>query len=167
MRPALVAALVISLSQAAAAQLQTGQRIRIRSSAFSGPLIGTLVTIAADTLEVRGPNGVQRIAARTIDQVEVSQGMGHRGGRGAALGAAIGAVPGAIWGWAAHQQCDTQSTCFVDSPLPEVVGGTLIGAAAGAGIGYFIGMRHRSERWHRTALSLAMLPSRLQVSIRF
>lgn len=161
---AVVAALVPG---AAPAQVQAGQRLRIQTSAVDTPVIGTLVRQSADTLFVQTPEGAQPVGVRTIRRIDVSQGMGHAGRRGAAIGAAVGAVLGAVGGAASYQRCSDTNTCFFNEPLPEILGGTIAAAALGAGVGFLIGATQRSERWKRVALDVAVTPARVQISLSF
>ena len=135
-----------------AAQLRIGDRIRVIGGSDTVPTIGVLAALSADSLSVGTSQGPVTVAVRSIRTVEVSQGMGHAGKRGAAIGAAVGAALGGIAGAVLHEQCSEEDACFYEEPLPEIVGGVVFGAAIGAGLGYLIGTTKRGERWKAVAL---------------
>ncbi len=149
------------------AQLQPGQRVRIRSTAVDSLVVGTLTTISADTLVLQTTDGARPFGTRTVQRIDVSQGMGHAGGRGAKIGAFVGGLAGALGGFASHQECSADGSCFFDEPLPEILGAGVAGALAGAGAGFLIGATQRRERWKPAALDVAVTPARVQLSLRF
>jgi hypothetical protein len=151
----------------AAAQVQPGQRVRIRSTAVDSLVVGTLTSITADTLVVQTTDGARPLGTRTVQRIDVSQGMGHAGGHGAKIGAFVGALAGALGGFVSHQECSAEGSCFFDEPVPEVLGAAVAGALAGAGAGFLIGATQRRERWKPAALDVAVTPARVQLSLRF
>lgn len=150
-----------------AAQVRPGQRVRIRSTAVDSLVVGTLTTISADSLVVQTTDGTRSLGTRTVQRIDVSQGMGHAGRQGAKIGALVGGLAGALGGFASHQECSAEGSCFFDEPLPEILGAGVAGALAGAGAGFLIGLTQRRERWQPAALAVAVTPARVELSLRF
>jgi hypothetical protein len=167
MSVARLALLCLLLPAALPAQIQTGQRLRVRTTTAPEPLIGTLLSFSTDTLILQTADDTLPLGIRTIQRVEVSRGMGHAGGRGAKIGAFVGVPAGAILGVVAHQSCTEDDACFYEEPLPEIVGGAFFGGLAGAGLGYIIGSTKRREQWKEASLNVAFTGTAVRVAVRF
>ena len=171
MKHALLAGLALSIvlfPVASVAQIQTGQRVRVYRAGAADPVTGTLVILSTDTLRLVTTDGFADIAARGIRRLDVSQGLGHQGRRGATWGGGIGAVAGVLWGFVAHEDCREEDPfCFFPGPMAEMVMGGVLGAAAGAGIGFAIGSTWRGEQWRRASLTVALTPARARIALSF
>lgn len=159
----------VNCAECQAGPLDAGTRVRVKVLATkTGPVIGNVTSVTADTLVVDGssslaiPAQVYRLPIGRIASVETSDGIhGHAlrdglilGSIGAAAGTVIGAISG-VAGDFGNAFCGDSASSFVskcpDKATDKTGHGTIIGAIVGgvlgAGIGALYGAGDRSERW--------------------
>jgi hypothetical protein len=141
-----------------------GSRIRITSSAVSGPVVGTLLGVEVDALVLRraGSDAAVRIPTADIVNLDVSGGRGPQTGRGAMIGAAAGLMPGLLLTFG-----DYSSDVHGDSHAGTVA---LIGVASGALLGAAIGRTLKTDNWVPSAVPravVAVVPVRRGVAVSF
>ena len=141
MRRAVLLAMVLSgvagsdaLAQADA-PLQPGQRVRVRSTAYTPELTGVIEAIRPDTLVVRNQDRSVPTAVplATVDRLQVSHGRHSHWmtgaaigfGVGAASGAAIGAASGEDWLFTSSENAFLGAILF--APIGAVTGTPAVG----------------------------------------
>ena len=121
--------------------LAPGHRVRISAAGVAKPIVGVVARRMGDSvLLVAG--GVQtRLAAGSIDQMEVSRALRRRTARGAAVGLVAGALVGIVAG-------AREGVRSGDTPARAFVGAIGFGAF-GAPIGALFGSMFPIELWTR------------------
>jgi hypothetical protein len=134
--------------------LEDGARVRVTLLArHSEPVVGLLLAIRPEALEVR-PDSVTRTIPRVdIRKLEVSRGMKSGSGKGAKIGGIVGGVGGLAFGALLSYVAINENE---DDAVPVlVVGAGVAGCLGGTLLGALIGAPFRSERWRRTELPAA------------
>lgn len=155
----LVVVLLAALGvRAAAAQVAPGTRVRVHVDSPPPPrvVIGTVGAIDADTLSLApaGGGAVEHIPVAAIGRLEVSRGKSVVASH-VIIGAGVGLLVGGAVGAATSSCAPGQWLCFQGL---AVMGGALLGGAAGAVVGALI----KGEKWQTVPLqprvALAPLP---------
>jgi hypothetical protein len=130
--------------QAFAQDLAPGARVRVTLERQGAPLVGTLLALPPEALELRvEPDSTARTILRPdIARLEISGGMRSRSSRGAERGALIVGAIGALAGFAFAAIIPTRFDYRPVLPVVGLGGGALLGAGIGA-----ITTRGRYERW--------------------
>jgi hypothetical protein len=147
---AVVAALA-ALPAGAAAQdaasgvdlLSVGSRVRFTSSAIQGRMKGLVVALDGGTMTLAGDEGgvPLKVPVASITALEASVGKKRHWLRGMLIGGGIGLLVG-ITGPVDESYCGGESGNFC-SREEAVIGGTLVSAGLGAGIGALF----KTDRW--------------------
>jgi hypothetical protein len=137
----LLVALVLSgtAEHGLAQGVAVGSRVRVISQETAGQaLIGQVVALEPGVVVVVGEDGPSRVRVPVVPStsIEVSRGKKSQAARGALIGTAFGAMPGLLITFGDYNS---------DKGNPAAV--SLVGAAAGAGIGALIGLAIKSETW--------------------
>ena len=143
-------AISVAAPQATAQQLQSGDRIRVKTvSAGGDQLIGIYQGSEAEHLVLLlSESARMEVPWKDINRVQVSRGSGSNAGKGAAIGGGVGAA----LGLAAGLVVAADNSGFFDDVGPEdVIGSTVFMGAIGAGVGALIGLAARSEKWDTVA----------------
>jgi len=136
-----------AIAQVEAVSFPTDEPVRVwRRSVPDVPLTGTVSSWTLDSLHlVQPPAPPATISLSDLVRLEVSRTKGHAA-TGALVGGGIGAALGLALGIA------TASDDFFDTDAGEVVAGTVLFAATGAGVGALIGLLVRTEEWEEVPL---------------
>ena len=125
---------------------------------------GTLVSLANDSMLVRGASGADTTLVRLsrVTRLEVSAGKRRSPHliRNTAIGVAIGSGLGWVIGTAMQSGgCDRHDPCWLDlwgpptpPPTDHAMEGTLIGGLAGGALGV-LGSRARTEDWRPVSVT--------------
>lgn len=147
-----------------AAQVQTGQRVRI-TLADDGRLAGGLAGLSSDELVLQMGVTTRTLARSSIARLEVSRGTRSRWKAGALVGAAVGAVGT----FAVLNSGSSTSTNMCDSEHNQDAAGmgtclAVAGVGGGLGgglLGGLVGSLLHTERWEEVGmegLRLTLLP---------
>lgn len=133
-------------SNSSGVSVQPGSRVRVHSVTLVSPLIANFLEQRGDTLvfiEDGTGRGVWSFSLAQIDKLEITGGRTGRSSsaikKGAIIGAGIGLAAGLLFA----------NTFDPSDPTRDFDAGPtgIVGAAAGAGLGVFIGSRISTERW--------------------
>jgi hypothetical protein len=147
----LLAGLPLVSAAQAGSPLAPGARVRVRATGSRAPWVhGDLVSLTSDSVSIRVANGADTVhlPRSTLAQVQVSQGIHARTGRGALLGLTIGAGTGLVLGLAAAADRCT-GFCEIDVGPEDVLALAALLGGVGTGIGALIGAVSHGERWQR------------------
>lgn len=159
---ALIAAALLALTSAAAAQDSTGslvgRRVRIQPQ-HGATLQGAVVAVSDSAVTLRtSETDTVSVARAGIAKVEVYEGTKSNTGKGALTGLLIGGLTGAVLGAVSAQV--TQDS-FIEYSAGE--GALAYGAALGvlgAGIGALVGSGSHHENWQPAVLpTVTVLPT--------
>jgi hypothetical protein len=130
--------------------IMPGARVRFTHPG-EGTRTGTMVTLTADTLEVRlaGQSEASHVPLAQVTRLDVSLGKQRRRMRFAGIGFIAGGVAGAALGAAEGSSCTGEFLC------PGAGGGAALGAVFFGSVGGIIGLiagAVPSERWERVPL---------------
>jgi hypothetical protein len=135
-----------------AAQLLTGQRVRVEVSGAER-VTGTVTALSPEaiTLDIDGTG--RTFPRSSLTDVEVSTGIGSHW----KTGAAVGAVVGAVGTFVVLDRGGSTNPCDSDANQDAMGMGACVGIAAlgglgGALIGGFVGSLAHSERWETVPL---------------
>jgi hypothetical protein len=124
-------------------ELQSGTRVRIRTTGTRSPLIGTVAYQTPSELGVlRAAGDTATVSLAAISRVDMSGGRRSNAMPGAKMGAVTGATLGAMFGvvlLAADSWLDYGAEVI---PISMLGGGIL-----GGGVGLLVGAVTSSERW--------------------
>ena len=138
-------------SNSTAVSIQPGQRVRVHSITLVSPLIANFLEQRGDTLvfieDGRG-RGVWSFSLSQIDRLEITAGKTGRSSSAIKKGALIGAGIGLAAGLLFANNFDPSDPTRDFSAGPTGI----VGAAAGLGLGVFIGSRISTERWVKVPL---------------
>ena len=141
-----------------------GAKVRIKAPSVSKRLlIGTIVTIDADTLVLRPIRHTiwLVIPLASVSKLAVSQGLKRKTLEGAVRGLLVGAGFGVLLGYAVGPE---ENCSFIFCSRGEVAGlyGTFLGTV-GLVVGALAGTGMRTDKWERVPLGrirLGLLPQR-------
>jgi hypothetical protein len=143
----LVASVLVSpvgfAEPAIGAPVDIGGRVRLKSAAVRGGVVGVVVDADETSLTVKRDGGTRnlRIPWESLSRLQVSDGRKHRGenvAKGAVIGGLVVAFPAAVGAGQANIDCEHE--CHAG---PMFATGVLIGA----GLGAIIGMASKTDRW--------------------
>lgn len=127
-------------------ELVPGARVRVSALTVPyGKMIGTVISLTADTLVIENENLLYSIAVpiSSVSKLEVSRGQKSAAGKGAGIGFVVGAVIGAAIGvglganpgFCAMDELENGDTCIGEVAPLGAVGLGLLGAGIGAAVG--------------------------------
>jgi len=147
-----------NILQAQTGPIVQGMRVRIHTVAQPRGVywIGAIQSLGGDTLVVELDPDRRSVAVpnRWIEEMRISEGIGHAGRTTTGIGAFAGLVAGALIGMVTYKDVtcpapQTPNELFCDDTSPRLgraaLGG-LLGAGLGAGMGFFVGTRVPRER---------------------
>ena len=135
------------------ARLVTGARVRVQwmeTSIRERRASGTLLEFRPDSLALRHRAGVRRFALARLHQIDVR--VPRARGWGAARGAWVGALAG--FGAGLVVGAYAAGTCDGDMCALALIGGPILGVAAGLPLGILVGAVHPGQRWQRVRWEL-------------
>ena len=151
-RSAVICVVVAMCSAPAAAQtalpVSVDQRVRVWTAAPEA-IIGRVVSVAADGLEIANENSApQRVARSTVRRIDVSRGVTSKGSgamKGALWGAIIMGAAGAVLAGLQHDQIGEDGSSVGHAAALGAWSGGLFGGLIGAGVG----AARAGERWEQ------------------
>ena len=174
----LLAALLFQIGYVpcAAQEISPGTRVRIKAPSIAEHrVIGTVVTIGADTLTLRTKRQVAPLAIpfASVTEFEVTRGKKRNVGKGAVIGVIVGGLSGAIIGYSTGD--DPPGRFSPTSGTPSYIGDIrltkkqqamvlgILGSLGGLGWGALIGALKTTDRWEKASLDrlrVGLVPQR-------
>jgi hypothetical protein len=159
-----------ALASTAGGQADSGVRVRVTKVNPKQRIIGTLVSLTADSLRIASAKDSQLVAFPTASVVQLERSVGRQAqtGHGAVVGGVALGATGLLLGLLAS----TESDSWIEIGPEEVAGVTALFGAAGALLGAIIGSMSQTDRWEPMPAGVEVRATesrrhRLKVALKF